>query len=994
MRHVVARILVRYLFIGIGVTTFMIHRVCAAVALALALLCSPVLAQGTASTTLTGRVLETSAGLAVRGATVELRHNQTLVATVKTAVDGSFSFDNVAPGDYSLLISGNGYQTSLIPVLHVEPGQTQIELQTALTPALAGLKQIAVVSTSASSALATTTTINENLAPSVLQDQNYIRAGDALGTLPFVTSETSNTVGDDENIQLRGFDASEDVALIDGHPVGPLGACPASNNQISSPCPYNSNGSLFDYQLAQFWGLSNISVILGSGATGLYGVPTLAGAVDFETLNPTPTDHAAFMQGYGDLSHTMTGLQFTGTAGKLGYAGAYAIEGSDGELNGPIVQTSMLSGADFNKALGGKDAQLCGDTGSGSPSFDLYGKYLPPSLAGADVDACTIDVGSNYLNKNVLAKLTYQLDSKTSVLVSFYDASSYANGVGNGQQYYTPYGEMLAQANSVLAQSAPGCTLSKSAKTCNNFVLQSGPNSGKSTNCSSTTIAVLDDSAGGYSCYTAPQFASAFSGPYDKGPGGYHIDGMQDYHARITRRIGAGTLTLDGYVDNYGEFNDKPDEDDFLAAEQDMFLTHGALISDEYAGQKNDLSFGVSFQHQMHFTNQWAVNLPSTNGGPCFGDCYLAFPFGDTSYFVHDAYQANDHFSVFTDLTLDNSKVSSTDSFDPRLSFVYRPNSSNVFRITGGAASISPDPVLYTGGVFPPTGLALLYNEPQGGIITDLPTSGAACDSPVPVLQGSNASVKPEQADDLEVALAHRFENQATVEIDAYNTIETNPIISGVVPLTSLPAGELTAFNAANPGYLAAAEATLTGPGGCGTGPYALGALVPTNAGQAQYRGINVSTKVPLTRQLEIDGNYTVQTSYYWGLSDQVLLTNAGYINGQQFYGIAPHTATLGLGYDSLPGAWTARVSGYYVGNNNSYYRPAFWYANANLSKTVGPITLNFGVSNLFNNDSGVYQLLNVGTPIPQNAFTPGTSPNNELTLLPRQIWMTTTIHI
>lgn len=969
----------------------MFYRLCAALTIALILSCGTGSAQG-ATSTVAGRILETSAGLPVQGAIVELRRRDTVVAKSATAADGSFAINGVAPGDYSVLVTAAHYQPALIPALHVEAGEGTVELQTALIPGVAGLRQIAAVSVNSSASLKSTATINENLNPAVLQDQNYVRAGDALGTLPFVTSTTSNTVGDDENIQLRGFDASESVALIDGHPVGPLGACPQSNNQVTSPCPYNSNGSLFDYQLAQFWGLSNISVTLGSGAVGLYGVPTLAGSVNFETLNPTPTDHASFMQGYGDLSHTMTGLEFTGTAGRIGYAGAYAVEGSAGELNGPILQSSMLSGADFNKALGGKDAQLCGDTGSGSPSYDLYGKYLPPSLTSSDMNACTIDVGSNYLNKNMLAKLTYQFDPKTSVLVSFYDAGSYANGIGNGQQYYTPYGQMLAQASSVLANSAAGCTLSKKQNPCNNFTLQSGPNAGAATTCSSTTIAVLNDSSIGYTCLSASQFASAFSGPYDKGPGGYHVDGMQDYHARITRQIGAGTLTIDGYIDDYGEFNDKPDEDAFLAAEQDMFLTHGALISDEYSGKKDDFSFGVSFQHQMHFTNQWAVNLPNTNGGPCFGNCYMAFPFGDTSYFIHDTYDANGHFSIFTDLTLDNSKVSATTSFDPRLSLVYRPNGSNVFRITGGAASISPDPVLYTGGVYPETGLALLYNEPQGGIITDLPTSGAACDSPVPVLQGANNYVKPEDADDIEAAFAHRFPNQATIEIDAYNTIETNPIISGVVPLSSLPAGELTAFNAANPGYLAAAEATLTGPGGCGAGPYTLGALVPTNAGQVQYRGLNVSTKIPITRALEIDGNYTVQTSYYWGLSNQVLLNNAGYINGEQFYGIAPQTATVGIGYNNRPGEWTARISGYYVGNNNAYYRPAFWYANANVSKTVGPITLNLGILNLFNNDSSLYQLLNAGTPIQQNAYTPGFTPNSELSLLPRQIWMTTTL--
>ncbi len=956
----------------------MLPRFYAALVIVFSLMYSAAAAQTPAGTVVAGRIFETSAGLPVASATVELRQGTNIIATTTTKQDGSFTFENVAPGDYSLQVSANRYVTSLIPALRVEAGQDRVELRTALTPSITGLREIAVVAVNSSRALASTATINENLNPSILQDQNYMRAGDALGTLPWVTSVTTNSIGDDDNIQLRGFDPSESVALIDGHPIGPLGACPAANNPIGTvPCPYNTNGSLFDYQLAEFWGMSNINVTLGSGAVGLYGVPTLGGSVDFQTLNPTPTDHATFLQGYGDLDKLMTGISFTGTAGKIGYAGAYAVEGSSGELQGPMLQTSMLSGADFNKALGGKDAADCGADGLGSPSALLYGKDLPPSLTAADVDACTIDVGSDYLNKNALAKLTYQIDSKTSVLVSFFGAASNNNGIGNGQNYWMPYSQMYSQAKSVIAAGN------------NNFTLQP---SGAQTTCSASTIAVLNDSSAGYGCLSASQFASDFSGPYDKGPGGFHNDLTQDYHARVTRQIGAGILTIDGYVNSYQEYNEKPDTDQYLAAEQDTWFTHGALISDEYVGNKNDFSFGMSFQHQMHFTNQWPAD-----GVPCFGDCYEAFPFGDTNYFINDTYNANSHFSIFTNLTLSDSKVTDTTSFDPRVSFVYRPDASNVFRITGGAASISPDPVLATGGLYPNPGLVALYSHLNEGIFTDLPTSGVACDSPVPVVQGPGSNVQPEKADDLEVALAHRFPNQATIEVDAYNTIETNPIISGVAPLSAANPAWLSAFTAANPTYFSTVLNTLNGPGGCGTGYTMsdLGQIVATNSGQAQYRGVNVFAKVPLTRQLEIDGNYTVQTAFYTGLSQQVLFNNPGYINGQQFYGIPPQTATLGLGYNNRQGAWTARIDGYYVGNNNPYFRPAFWYANANISKTVKNVTLNLGISNLFNNDASLFQYANIGTVIAQNAFYPPPySYNSQLSLLPRQIWMTTTIHI
>jgi hypothetical protein len=573
----------------------MLYRLCAALICVFSLVIAPALAQTSADTaTVTGRILETSAGLPVGGATVALQLGGKTSASTTTAGDGSFSFSAVAPGDYSLLITATGYQTTLYPTLLVAPGQAQVEVRTALNPVATGLKVIGSVTTASSTALQTTATINQNLNPSILQDQNYIRAGDALGTLPFVTAQTSSSIGDDETLQLRGFDPSESVALIDGHPIGPLGACPSSNNPlVGGACPYNSQGSVFDYQLGQFWGLSDIKVTYGSGAMGLYGVPTLGGSIDFQTLKPTQTNHATILQGYGNLGKQMTGLSYTGTTGPLGYAFAYGVEGTDGEVDGVITQSAMLSGANFIKALGGKDQQYC----LNSPAYATYGKSVPATLDAADVSACTLYVGSQYSNRMALAKFTFQLDPQTSVLVSAFDASNWANGVGNGENYWVPYNQFLAQADAELAAGK------------NNFKMKP---SGTNTACSASTLAVLNDSAQGYECLSDTQFAAAFAGPYDKGPDVWHAGVNQDYHAQITRQLLGGQLVLDGYVDNYDYLNQKSAIIGY--DEQDTWFTHGAVISDEYTGLKNDLSFGVSLQHQMHATNQWT-------SPPCAGNC-------------------------------------------------------------------------------------------------------------------------------------------------------------------------------------------------------------------------------------------------------------------------------------------------------------------------------------------------------------------------------------
>lgn len=117
-----------------------------------------------------------------------------------------------------------------------------------------------------------------------------------------------------------------------------------------------------------------------------------------------------------------------------------------------------------------------------------------------------------------------------------------------------------------------------------------------------------------------------------------------------------------------------------------------------------------------------------------------------------------------------------------------------------------------------------------------------------------------------------------------------------------------------------------------------------------------------------------------------------------QMYGVPVNTANAGAGYASPLGNWTARFDEHFVSENNGFNRPSYWYATANASKTVGPITFNLGVYNVFNQNSGQYGLIGLGTQGYYNAFNPPdtTNPfnnNNEMYFLPvRQIWLTTTI--
>ncbi|MBV8424882.1 MAG: TonB-dependent receptor [Candidatus Eremiobacteraeota bacterium] len=891
------------------------------------------LAQAT-GTAIAGRILDARQGLPVGGAQVHLLNATSTVDTTTTGSDGSFTFKNVAPGSYTFEISAQGYQTSRTPPLPVVAGQAVVEFQTAITPVATGLREIATVSVSQQRALQTTATINESLAPSVILDQNYIRAGDALATLPFVASSTSSSLGDDESIRIRGFDPTEAATFLDGHPLGPIGV---------------KSGNSYDYQVAQFWGYSNINVVYGSGATGLYGIPTLAGAVDFQTLNPTPQTHLTLTQGYGSYSKLMSGASLTGTSGPLGFALSYGVQGSNGEL-GPanILQSGLLNGGQSR----------CPN----SPSFTAYeplvtagtNASLPPSLMAGDAAACSYLLSGYYLNRNALAKLTYQFGPQTSLLVTAYNANMYASSPGNGDTDFQTQPFELAGANGIIGAGT------------NNFTLTNGT----MTACSAATIAALNDSPAGYTCLTPAQYASDFSGPAGGGPGREHFAMNQDYHARLSQGIGPGTLILDGFIDNYNFNNIKgPLPSPFF---NDIYFTHGALLSYQLAGTTNSAAVGVYFQHQIHFSN-------GGDAAPIIGAPFNGFGITDTNYFINDQWTPSSHVSVFADLGVDRSLNTATTNIDPRLAFVFRPNTDDVFRLAAGRSTGDPDPQIVFGGFS--FGALPSFNPAQN------------CTNPiVSIGSGNSPFIQPEQANDLEFSAAHRFSNQATFEVDAYNSVEINPILSAVFPLSIVPGSQLPS---------AATLAGFTGAlnGACGGRVFTnadLGVSAPFNAGAGYFRGINMTTKVPLTQQFELNAGYLMQVAYYAGLSNAVLQSNLGLINGQQLGSVPNHQANLGFGYNNKASQLTARLDTYYVGAPNGFDRPPYWYSNMNIAKTFGHITFNLGINNLFNDNASQYGLIGYGVPFPVNQFAAGPQTSiaqgaEEYGLPLRQIWLTTT---
>ncbi len=200
-------------------------------------------------TTISGRILDTQGGLPIPNASVELQRNGVSVASVRTDAAGAFRTE-VSPGTYVVLIRATGYEaTRLSPDLLVTSEAPEVSFQIAISRQRQGLKQIGYVVTGGRTALQTTATINTHIDANVLQSEGFQRMGDVLTTVPGVITSTSSSVGDDMSLSIRGYDPTETATLLDGHPIGPVGAF----------------GGGYNYNVSPFWGLSAADVVSARG---------------------------------------------------------------------------------------------------------------------------------------------------------------------------------------------------------------------------------------------------------------------------------------------------------------------------------------------------------------------------------------------------------------------------------------------------------------------------------------------------------------------------------------------------------------------------------------------------------------------------------------------------------------------------------------------------------------------------------------------------------
>ncbi len=896
----------------------------------------PIAAQTPAprGTTISGRILDAQSGLPVTGAMIELDRNGSKIAMTQTDGNGNFAFAPQPPGIYSFIISGVGYQTSRAPDIVITADEGSIAFQSAIARAAIGLPTIAYVATAGRSSLQTTTTINEHVDTSLLQSENFQRLADVLTTVPGVTTSTSSSAGDDMTLSIRGFNDTETATLLDGHPIGPVGA----------------GGQGYNYNVSPFWGLSGTDVIFGSGATGLFGATTIAGAVDFETVNPTLGNHVSVTQAFGSDNKSMTGILATGTDGRFGYAIAWGSQGTTGNFPGAdITQRALLQVSVIN------------------PGY--LTNAPPPDLTRANVFAPvnTYFVSGEYSQKNFLGKLRYDFSPTTHFQVTSYAADDWSSGPGNGDNDFETYPYVLYGAQHVIARGPNTILVHGVPQTCTN------------------SIAVLVDASPGYECMSATQYASNFYGPFGGSIDRWRTLGNQDTDERLTQQFGISQITLEAFQDAYN-YNEQKGPgapiDGYGPGPYYLFLFHnrGYLISDEIPMPRNDLSFGYTWLHQSDTNGSFPYTLSNGTRFDYFGNnspLYLA----TASYFARDTWTPNEKLSVFGTFWLQRSLDTAKTELDPRFTIMYRPDSNDVIRFSTGRSYSEPDPSLIA--LQPP-----VYGAPSS---LNCPQSTSGTGALTSVASVANPGLKPETADDLELAYGHRFTMTTSVQADVYQSWESGALLSGLVPIVGFPGITVPAS------YINQALLRLSSCPGLIPTINNLGFSTTYNASGARYRGIVLNANVGIMRNVTLNAAYNVESAAYIGIAQDILRANTGLLDGGQIYGIPLRQGNLGLAFQD-PAGLGARIDATYVGSYNSWNRGPFWFADGGVSQTWGRYTLSFGVNNIFNSAAQQYGLIGLGIFEPQNFYGSAAQGGptsaiqegrEEYGILPRQIWVT-----
>jgi outer membrane receptor for ferrienterochelin and colicin len=647
----------------------------------------------------------------------------------------------------------------------------------------------------------------------------------------------------------------------------------------------NSQCGCFEFNNAPTMSLKSVDVTYGSGAVGLYGVNAIGGVVDLQTIDPTVRPQSTLSLGVGSYANTVWSITETGTENRVGYAFNYGTRTSDGSL--------------FHKRIYNPSAM---------PTTVDFANPANYGLA-------TYPVDMGYQSRSALMKFRYSFTPQTEFTFTSLSNDTWDDKTGNGDNDFNPLDHVMA-GNANRVGSDPACPNGI------NYPDPTLPNPPAR-------------------CFSLQQYSSFFAGPQGGGPADQSFR-LNDFHGNLSFFRGASTYAIDAYhgfyIRNYNRQFQLPQ------ASGPFWFTEGAQqtglqFSDDIVHGSNDLGIGYYVQHVQEARTR-STQDPITGA---FLSATAASPyFVDANFFARDVITGS-HLTTYLNAWVKRSQLTNTSHFDPRVTFVLRPDRNNVWRATFGGGITQPNPT------------------DRYAAFAGVGAINPNCTGATNIGNGPGTTLIPETSSDAEVSYGHQTDSGSSVQLTVYRTSLFNQLFATSVNVASLGAGYVPA------NLLQAIDDRIKSVCG-GSPPYPLSVNVTENLGKSLYRGIELSGTQAFSPQFKADYTYDVQSAMPVALDLNVYMNSPNIILNSQLPFIPIHKATLGLDYQTR--GWDAYFQGNMVDQNNEQLLPRFYYANAALSKKIGNDTYTLSVQNLFNSWADSYGYFGHGY-LPTNQFTP-----------------------
>ncbi|HYZ15071.1 MAG TPA: TonB-dependent receptor [Candidatus Acidoferrum sp.] len=677
--------------------------------------------------------------------------------------------------------------------------------------------------------------------------------------------------------------------------------------------------------------------------------------LDGHPIGPIGVNSQSTSGGYDYAASPLVGLRNVQVTYGAGALGLYGTDAAGGTVDWQTLDPSTAPSFSFSQGIGSLDKLSTSVTGSGTfgklgfvvahgvtgndglfpGGPQLQSGLLGTNLTSANIAKYTYPVSGDMLLRSDMAKLRFDLSAVTQLTLTAFDTNSWEDKTGTGNNF-TPFDVQYYN------------TVPKGIAT-------SGPCKGK--------VQVTTDA--GKTCLDPVTFAQETSGPAGTGAGRTVMVNDQDYHARLTTQALKGYVTFDAFENGYRYNGSTPISQTTSVPTYfvDHFQTFGFLASYDYASPHNDIGVGWYVQHQRYdgvrnnYQNpQLAANTPVTT-------------IATGNAFIRDVWSPSRYVQLFVNAWAKQSTSSETNanSLDPRLSLVLRPTSNDVVRFTGGKSVGLPDPTQAIGTGFTNAGSL----NPQCASLKP-GVGGISVGTP-----GING-LEPETSTDYEFAYGHRFADGTLLQGDYYNSSVKNMLFPTTINATLLPAGTippavLAAIYNRVSSYSAACQSLLTADPSSLI-PY-LALTVPTNAANGLFRGIEMSVRHPITRELSFEATWDVQSSVALNIPTLLLKQNVFLVNGAQLFGIPLQKQNVAFDYAGRTG-FAAHIDATRFGQYNQFDAQPFIVTNAFVSQRLRKGTnLTFGGVNILGARNGTYAETGIGLFVPENQYGTDTTP-------------------